>query len=297
MNLKSLGEFGLIKRIKNQIKTDSSVIQGIGDDCAVLKSSSRKYQLYTSDMIVEGVDFTEQDDRILVGRKALAICVSDMAACAGIPRHCLVSLGLSPKTKVEEVDRIYKGLNLIAREFKVNIVGGDISKAPKLTIDVSLLGEVEKKNLVLRSGARPGDIIFVTGSFGGSIKGKHLSFIPRLKEARYLVSNFKINSMIDASDGLRSDLGHILEESKVGAVIYEDLIPISPWAGSLKNAFCDGEDFELIFTVGLKDARKLKSSGREFIPIGEIVAEKFGVTLVDKKIKQKKIKFCGYTHF
>ena len=297
MNLKSLGEFGLIKRIKNQIKTDSSVIQGIGDDCAVLKSSSQKYQLYTSDMIVEGIDFTEQDDRILVGRKALAICVSDMAACAGIPRHCLVSLGLSPKTKVEEVDRIYKGLNLIAREFKVNIVGGDISKAPKLTIDVSLLGEVEKKNLVLRSGARPGDIIFVTGSFGGSIKGKHLSFIPRLKEARYLVSNFKINSMIDASDGLRSDLGHILEESKVGAVIYEDLIPISPWAGSLKNAFCDGEDFELIFTVGLKDARKLKSSGGEFIPIGEIVAEKFGVTLVDKKIKQKKIKFCGYTHF
>lgn len=297
MNLKSLGEFGLIKRIKNQIKTDSSVIQGIGDDCAVLKSSSRKYQLYTSDMIVEGVDFTEQDDRILVGRKALAICVSDMAACAGIPRHCLVSLGLSPKTKVEEVDRIYKGLNLIAREFKVNIVGGDISKAPKLTIDVSLLGDVEKKNLVLRSGARPGDIIFVTGSFGGSIKGKHLSFIPRLKEARYLVSNFKINSMIDASDGLRSDLGHILEESKVGAVIYEDLIPISPWAGSLKNAFCDGEDFELIFTVGLKDARKLKSSGRGFIPIGEIVAEKFGVTLVDKKIKQKKIKFCGYSHF
>jgi len=297
MNLKSLGEFGLIKRIKNQIKTDSSVIQGIGDDCAVLKSSSKKYQLYTSDMIVEGVDFTEQDDRILVGRKALAICVSDMAACAGIPRHCLVSLGLSPKTKVEEVDRIYKGLNLVAREFKVNIVGGDISKAPKLTIDVSLLGEVEKKNLVLRSGARPGDIIFVTGSFGGSIKGKHLSFIPRLKEARYLVSNFKINSMIDASDGLRSDLGHILEESKVGAVIYEDLIPISPWAGSLKNAFCDGEDFELIFTVGLKDARKLKSSGGEFIPIGEIVAEKFGVTLVDKKIKQKKIKFCGYTHF
>jgi thiamine-monophosphate kinase len=297
MNLKSLGEFGLIKRIKNQIKTDSSVIQGIGDDCAVLKSGSKKYQLYTSDMIVEGVDFTERDDRMLVGRKALAICVSDIAACAGIPRYCLVSLGLSPKTKVEEVDRIYKGLNLIAREFKVNIVGGDISKAPKLTIDVSLLGEVEKKNLVLRSGARSGDIIFVTGSFGGSIKGKHLRFIPRLKEARYLVSNFKINSMIDASDGLRCDLGHILEESKVGAVIYEDLVPVSPWAGSLKNAFCDGEDFELIFTVGLKDARKLKSSGREFIPIGEIVAQKFGVTLVDKKIKQKKIKLCGYTHF
>ena len=297
MKVDKIGEFGSIKRIKNQVPANSSVVKGIGDDCAVLKYTSTKFQLYTCDMIVEGVDFTPRDDRLLVGRKALAICVSDIAACGGIPRHCLVSLGLSPKTKVEEVDRIYKGLNLIAREFKVNIVGGDISKAPKLTIDVSLLGDVEKKNLVLRNGAKAGDVIFVTGSFGGSIKGKHLSFIPRLKEARYLVKNFKVNSMIDASDGLRQDLGHILEDSRVGAVIYEDLIPVSPWAKSLKNAFCDGEDFELIFTVSLKDARKLKSSNRGFIPIGEIVAKKFGLTLVDKKVKQKKIKFCGYTHF
>jgi thiamine-monophosphate kinase len=297
MNVKSLGEFGLIEKIKRGIRTDSSVIRGIGDDCAVLSFKAGKYQLYTCDMIVEGVDFTPRDDRMLVGRKALAVCVSDIAACGGIPRHGLVSLGLPPKTKVEDVDRIYKGLNLIAREFKVNIVGGDISKAPELTIDVSLLGDVEKKNLVLRSGALPGDIIFVTGSFGGSIKGKHLSFIPRLKEARYLVDNFKINSMIDASDGLRSDLGHILEDSRVGAVIYEDLIPVSPWVKKLKNAFCDGEDFELIFTAGLKDARKLKDSGMGFIPIGEIVAKRFGVTLVDKKIKQKKLKLCGYAHF
>jgi thiamine-monophosphate kinase len=297
MKVGKIGEFGLIKKIKNQVKTDSSVIKGIGDDCAVLKFTSNKYQLYTCDMIVEGVDFAPRDDRMLVGRKALAICVSDIAACGGIPCHGLVSLGLPLKTKVEEVDRIYKGLNQICREFKVNIVGGDISKTSKLTIDVSLLGEVEKKNLVLRSGARPGDIIFVSGSFGGSIKGKHLSFIPRLKEARYLVENFKVHSMIDASDGLRSDLGHILEESQAGAVIYEDLIPVSPWAKSLKNAFCDGEDFELIFTVSLKDARKLKNSNRGFIPIGEVVREKFGLTLVDKKVRQKKIKLCGYTHF
>ncbi len=297
MDLKSLGEFGLIRRIKDGISTDSSVVKGIGDDCAVLKSGAGKYQLYTCDMIVEGVDFTPRDDRMLVGRKALAVCLSDIAACGGLPRHCLISLGITLKTKVAEVDRIYKGLNLLAREFKVNIVGGDISKAPKLSIDVSLLGEVEKKKLVLRGGAKVKDIIFVTGTFGGSIRGKHLSFIPRLKEARYLVNNFKINSMIDASDGLRSDLGHILEDSRVGAVIYEDLIPISPWAGSLRNAFCDGEDFELIFTAGLKDARKLKSSGGRFTPIGEIVAGKFGLTLVDKKIQRKKIKLCGYAHF
>jgi thiamine-monophosphate kinase len=297
MNLKSLGEFGLIKRIKNQVKTNSSVIKGIGDDCAVLKFTSSKYQLYTCDMIVEGVDFTSRDDRMLVGRKALAICISDIAACGGVPRHGLVSLGMPSKTKLEDVDRIYKGLNLVSRQFGVNIVGGDISRAPKLTIDISLLGEVEKKNLVLRNGARTGDIIFVTGSFGGSLRGKHLSFVPRLKEARYLVENFKVHSMIDASDGLRQDLGHILEDSCCGAVIYEDLIPISPWAKSLKNAFCDGEDFELIFTVSLKDARGLKNLNKGFIPIGEVVREKFGLTLVDKKVIQKKIKLCGYAHF
>jgi len=297
MNIDKIGEFGLINRIKKQVKTDSSVVKGIGDDCAVLKFGQEKYLLYTCDMIVEGVDFTSRDDLMLVGRKALAVCLSDIASCGGTPGYALVSLGLPAKTRVNHVDSIYKGLNLIAKEFRANIVGGDISKAPKLTIDVSLLGSVEKKNLVLRSGAKIGDIIFVTGSFGGSIKGKHLSFIPRLKEARYLVKNFKVNAMIDVSDGLSLDLGHILQESKVGAVIYEDLIPVSPWAKGLKNAFCDGEDFELIFTLSLKDARRLKKTNSAFIPIGEIVSQKYGITLVDKKIKQKKIGLCGFTHF
>jgi thiamine-monophosphate kinase len=297
MLINKLGEFGLIERIKKQIKTDASVIRGIGDDCAVLAFSLSEFLLYTCDMIVEGVDFTSRDDRMLVGRKALAVCISDIAACGGIPQHALVSLGLPQGTRVKEIDSIYQGLKTVAQEFKVNIVGGDISKAPKLTIDVSLLGRVEKKNLVLRNGAQPGDIIFVTGTFGGSLKGKHLSFIPRLKESRYLVKNFKINSMIDASDGLLQDLGHILKESKVGAVLYEDLIPVSPWAKGLKNAFCDGEDFELVFTVSLKASRRLRDANKGFIPIGEIVPQGKGVTLVDRKIKQKKIKPCGFTHF
>ena len=297
MLIDKLGEFGLIDRIKKQVKTDSSVIRGIGDDCAVLAFSPSEFLLYTCDMIVEGVDFTSRDDRMLVGRKALAVCVSDIAACGGIPQHALVSLGLPPKTRVKDIDSIYKGLKVIAKEFKINIVGGDISKAPKLTIDVSLLGRVEKNSLVLRNGARPGDIIFVTGTFGGSLKGKHLTFIPRLKEARYLVRNFKVNSMIDASDGLSQDLGHILKESKVGAVLYEDLIPVSPWSKGVKNAFCDGEDFELIFTVSLKDSRRLKNANQGFFPIGEIVSRENGMTLVDRKLKQKKIRLCGFTHF
>jgi thiamine-monophosphate kinase len=297
MFISELGEFGLIKRIRKQVKTDASVIRGIGDDCAVLDYTGDKYLLYTCDMIVEGVDFTAKDDRALVGRKALAVCVSDIASCGGIPRHGLISLGLPAHTPVSDIDRIYKGLNSIAREFKVNIVGGDISKAPGLTIDVSLLGQVEKNKLVLRSKALPHDVIFVTGAFGGSIKGKHLSFIPRLKDARYLVKNYKVNSMIDVSDGLIQDLGHILEESKAGAVIYEDLIPVNPWAKGLKSALCDGEDFELIFTVSLKDSRKLKAANRGFTPIGEIVAGKYGLTMVDRDLKQKKVGLCGFNHF
>jgi len=297
MDIGKIGEFGLINRIKKHIRADATVVKGIGDDCAVIRSGPGKLQLYTCDMIVEGVDFTARDSRELAGRKALAVCVSDIAACGGVPRYALVSLGLPSRTQVKEVDNIYKGLNSVAREFGINIVGGDISKAPKLAIDVSLIGETRPEDLILRSGAKKGDIIFVTGSFGGSLRGKHLNFTPRLKESRYLTGHFKINSMIDVSDGLAQDLGHILEASKAGAVIYEDLVPQSPFSGGIKSALCDGEDFELVFTLSLKESRRLRKTGRPFTAIGEIVPGKYGLTMVDSNIRRKKIKFRGFNHF
>jgi thiamine-monophosphate kinase len=298
MRLKQIGEFGLIKRFRKKIKIDRSVIVGSGDDCAVLKFSASFDQLFTCDMIVEGVDFHKNTPLELVGRKALAVSVSDIAACGGIPRHAVVSLGLPRLMRLDQVDKLAKGIFNLARKLDINIVGGDISAAERLVIDVSMLGLVKKGNLCLRKGAQIGDIIMVTGEFGGSIKGKHLNFTPRLKEAQYLVSNFKVNAMIDVSDGLAADLGHILEQSQVGAVLYESLIPLSKEAQDTQDALCSGEEFELLFCVNRKQASKIiKSSKYRFRVIGEIMPRQFGVRLINYKNRYLRLVPKGYRHF
>jgi len=290
MYLKEIGEFGLIKRFQRRIKTDSSVFRGSGDDCAVLRLNKSSYQLFTCDMIVENVDFRKIDNLGAVGRKALAISISDIVACGGLPRHAVVSLGLPKDMQVNQVDLLAKGIFDLAKKYRINIVGGDISASTKLIIDVSMLGEVEKHKLCLRRGAKCGDIIMVTGSFGGSIKGKHLKFTPRLKEARFLVHNFKINSMIDVSDGLIQDLGHILEQSSAGAVLYEELIPLSKEAKGMEEALCSGEEFELLFTVSRGEANKIiKSAKYHFRVIGEIMPASFGLRLIDHKSRYSNI--------
>jgi thiamine-monophosphate kinase len=298
MRLSDLGEFGLIKRFQKKISLNSSVVKGSGDDCAVLKFNQSSYQLFTCDMIVEEVDFLKSADFKLVGRKALAISISDIAACGGVPKHAVVSLGLSRNMPVVQIDRLAKGLFDLAKEFNINIVGGDISASNKLIIDVSILGVVKKNKLCLRQGARAGDIIMVTGEFGGAIKGKHLKFIPRLKEAQFLVNNFKINAMIDVSDGLAADLGHILTQSSVGAVLYESLIPLSKQALGIEEALCSGEEFELLFTASRDQASKIiKSTQYRFKVIGEIMPESFGLRLINYKNKYSKLKSQGYRHF
>ena len=297
MLIAKLGEFGLIERFKKRIKTDASVVEGSGDDCAVLKYSKNFYQLFTCDMLVEGVDFRHQENPYLIGRKAIAVSASDIAACAGIPRYCIISIGLPAKASVGFTDKIFQGMLDLANIYKINLVGGDLSSAKSLVIDASMLGIVEKKNLVLRSGARTGDIIFVSGPLGGSIKGKHLKFSPRVKEARFLVKNFKINSMIDISDGLAQDLSHILNSSTVGALIYEALIPVSRDARNLSDALFMGEDFELLFTLSPKEAGRLLKRRLSFRPIGKILPPKFGLRLMDKQGKQKTLEPKGYRHF
>jgi len=299
MLLSKIGEFGLIDRFKKAIKLDSSVIKGSGDDCAVLELDKYKYQLFTCDMLIEGIDFDSCERPYLIGRKSLAVSISDIAACAGLPRYCLVSLGLPKKISVEFLDQLTRGMLEIAKKYKINVVGGDISRAAQLVIDISMLGIVEKKYLVLRSSAKIGDIIFVTGKLGGSIFGKHLRFIPRLKEARFLVENFKINSMIDISDGLIQDLGHILKQSNLGAVIYEELIPQDKQARNLHDALFMGEDFELLFTMSHTEAKRLLQQKRLtlFKPIGEIMDKKYGLRLMDKRGRLKIIKSGGFQHF
>ncbi|MFH1198992.1 MAG: thiamine-phosphate kinase [Candidatus Omnitrophota bacterium] len=298
MLLNKIGEFGLIERFKKHIKLDSSVVKGSGDDCAVIKFTQDKYMLMTCDMIVEGVDFTLKAKPELIGRKAVAISISDIAACGGTPRHCVIAMGIPKNMPVEIIERISQGMFDLAKVYKINIVGGDISRSENLVIDVSMIGEVEKRRLVLRSGAKKGDIIFVSGELGGSIRGKHLSFTPRLKEARVLVNKFKINSMIDISDGLTQDLMHILKESKKGAVIYEDLIPVSLDARGLEEALSMGEDFELLFSASKQEARKImKLKTHNFYAIGEILGQSLGFNIVDKVKRQKPLRPKGFRHF
>ena len=298
MRISDIGEFGLIKRFQKKISVNSSVVKGSGDDCAVLKFNKNSYQLFTCDMIVEGVDFLKNADFKLVGQKALAISISDIAACGGVPKHAVVALGLPKNMQMIQIDRLSKGLFDLAKKFNINIVGGDISASSKLIIDVSMLGVVKKNELCLRSGAKAGDIIMVTGEFGGAIKGKHLKFTPRLKEAQFLVHNFKINAMIDVSDGLAADLGHILQQSSVGAVLYESLIPLSKQALGTEEALCSGEEFELLFTASRDQASKIiKSAKYRFKVIGEVMPESFGLRIINYKNKYSSFKLKGYRHF
>lgn len=297
-NISKIGEFGLIDKVRKTFKMDSSVIKGPGDDCAVVAFDKQYYQLLSCDMIAEGVDFTRRDDPRLVGRKALAISVSDIAACAGIPRYCLVTLAMPKTTPAKYVDGLIRGMRLFAEEFDINIVGGDLSSAKQIIINTAMCGLVEKNKLVLRSGAKAGDIIFVTGSLGGSIRGRHLSFKPRVEEARFLAVNFKPTAMIDISDGLSQDLGHILKESGVGAVIYEDLVPVNKDSRGIEEALYMGEDFELLFTLPLERARKLEKQKPAFCkPIGEIFNKKYGFKMIDKFNRYKLIRPQGYRHF
>ena len=303
MKIKDIGELGVVGRISKKIKYSRSVVKGIGDDTAVIKWTGNKYLLYTCDMLIEDVHFLRRKARpFQIGWKALARNVSDIAAMGGMPKYALVSVGLDPDLPVSFADEIFDGINAVASKFKINIVGGDTVKSRKTVIDVSLIGEVEKRRLTLRSGAQEGDAIFVTGFLGGSLKGKHLDFMPRLEEARALVKSFKVNSMIDISDGLLLDLWRILRASKKGALIYEDLIPISKEAASFKRAVTDGEDFELLFTMSAREAGRFMKSylSKLEIPvslIGEVTSKQCGYRLIGNDWKEKKLEKKGYLHF
>lgn len=283
MNVSDLGEFGLIAKIRRYAPVTSSVVKGIGDDTAVLRHTKDKYLLFTTDMLVEGTHFTRRMGGAAIGHKALACSISDIAAMGGVPTHAVVSLGVAPKMPVRFVEDIYKGMGALAKRFGVSIVGGDTVRSNKIVINVALLGEVEKKYLVTRGGAKPGDWIFVTGTLGRSLAtGKHLNFTPRLKEARFLVKNFKPSAMMDISDGLAGDLNHILKASRVGALLWEEAVPRTKGT-TLQQALTDGEDFELLFTVREKQAVRLL---KFFFPIGEIIAD-----------TREQIHARSYTHF
>jgi len=303
MRIKDIGEVELIKRLSGSFRLDNSVIKGSGDDAAVLKWTDNKYLLFTCDMLLQDVHFNlSKATPFQIGWKALGRNISDIAAMGGIPRHTVISMAIDPELDVSVAEGICKGFKSMADRFGINIVGGDMAESKKLAIDVSMVGEVRKKNLVLRSTAKKGDVILVTGSLGGSMKGKHLNFIPRIRESQTIVNNFKVNSMIDISDGLALDLNRIITASNAGACIYEESIPLSRDARSPENGLYDGEDYELLFTMPAKEAEKLlKANFSRFMtrisPIGEVVDKKYGYKIVRENGREENLKVKGYLHF
>jgi thiamine-monophosphate kinase len=224
-----MNEFALIQRLTRSLPTNAAVVAGAGDDCAVLDLGvPDALILFKTDAVVEGIHFTRATPPEKIGRKALARCLSDIAAMAGTPSAALVTLGLPADFDAAWVAKIYAGLNTLAEQYQVAIVGGETTTNPeRLLISLALLGRVARGKQILRSGAKAGDAIFVTGELGGSLAGRHLDFEPRLAEARWLADHFHLHAMLDVSDGLAGDLRHILEAGQVGAEILKSALPIS----------------------------------------------------------------------
>lgn len=306
MRLSQLGEFGLIDLIARREPKLKSTLIGIGDDAAVLRMSNVKcqmsnYLLVTTDTFIENVHFKLKGTSFFaLGQKVMAANISDIAAMGGYPTHAVVTVGLPGKLSVEQVRQLYNGIDALAKKHKIDIVGGDTVASPKaVVISITLLGEVEKSFLLTRSGARAGDLILVTGDFGGpaSIKFRipHSALRIRLKEARNIGKSRRATSMIDSSDGLVRSVLELCKASRTGARIYDDLVPIAKGA-SLSQALYGGEEYELVFTAPKKNLPKLKKLAKLSV-VGEIVPCKFGVMLVDSYGRIKPPKSGGYEHF
>lgn len=229
-------EFELIRMLSHSLPANAATVVGAGDDCAVIDLGlPDRWVLFKTDAVVAGVHFTETSPPAKVGHKALGRCLSDVAAMAGTPVAALVTLALPPTFDPAWVAQLYDGLNATARRYEVAIVGGETTTCPeRILISVALLGTVSPHRCVRRTGAKPGDAIFVTGELGGSLAGRHLEFEPRLEEARWLANHFPIHAMLDLSDGLASDIRHLLAAGCCGAELLASAIPISRAARALE---------------------------------------------------------------
>jgi thiamine-monophosphate kinase len=308
-----VNEFELIARLTATLPSNASVIVGAGDDCAVLDVGIPDRELlFKTDAVVEGIHFEADAEPKKIGHKALARGLSDIAAMGGRPDSAVITLGLPPGRDPAWAEQVYDGMRTLARKYEVAIVGGETTTLPeRALISVALLGFVDKGRAVLRSGARPGDAVFVTGELGGALAGKHLDFEPRLAEAQWLTRHFDIHSMIDLSDGLAGDLRHVLCTSGVGAELLAKAIPISQAArvaakrshdnqSALTLALSQGEDFELLFTVASSDAVALLDRWTAAFPelrlgcIGKLSAEP-GIRLRDNT-GLRPLTLGGYAH-
>jgi len=314
MELREIGEFGLIKKISRDAKR-KAVLVGIGDDTAVIRDG-KEFILYTTDMMVEGDHFRKEwSPPEKIGRKAMASNISDIAAMGGMPEYALISISLSSDVSVEYVELIYKGIYEVADRYGVDVIGGDTTHGSLMVINVALTGRTDEEHLTLRGDAKPGDYILVSGPLGGSKAGlelllhgyqepekpieKHLDPRCRMDIAREI--SIYANAMIDVSDGLASEVCHICEESGIGMVVEKEKIPLDedtiraaeilgmdPYEFALNG----GEDYELVFTVPEENLEEVRDYGTI---VGRTGSRGMGIKIRDERgINELK---GGYVHF
>jgi thiamine-monophosphate kinase len=298
-----MGEFDYIRWIRENTPSAPGVVVGPRDDCAVLAPTGDRPLLVTTDMLLDGAHFRlDEHGPRRVGRKAMAVNLSDIAAMGGQPLAAFVSVGL-PRGKADVIaEELYRGMREMADHFDTPIAGGDTNTwTGGLAICVTLLGEPGPQGPILRRGAKPGDWLLVTGSLGGSILGKHLDFTPRVREALLLQQHAAIHAMIDISDGLAADASHLCEESSCGLNLWADQIPISDAArrlrdgkSALEHALGDGEDFELACAVDPADGERLLRTQ----PIPGITLSHVGVFIEECALflDGRRIEPSGYSH-
>ncbi|MFC1568433.1 thiamine-phosphate kinase [Candidatus Margulisiibacteriota bacterium] len=305
MKLSQLGEFGLIDQLTKLLGVSRKGARlGIGDDAAAIELKTKgSLLLITTDTLIENVHFKLKTTSFTdLGNKALAINISDVAAMGGVPAYALVTIGASKTVPVKNIRQIYKGVDKLARRHGIEVIGGDTVSSRDLIVSITLLGEVEKKYLLTRAGAKPGDLILVTGDFGGPAAAGYDSrkwkVESRTQEARMIAKSQIATAMIDSSDGLARSVLEICKASRVGAVIYEKEIPLARGA-NVQQGLHGGEEYELVFTAPAEAVKKIKKLlGKTPLSIvGDILLRKKGVNVLDLTGRVKALKNGGYEHF
>ncbi|MEO8205766.1 MAG: thiamine-phosphate kinase [Chthoniobacterales bacterium] len=293
MKLAALPEDEIIASLLKAVPFLRKAPAPVGDDCAAVPYKKHLLAIYKTDCVIEDIHFLAGHAPEKIGWKALCRVLSDFAAMAARPRYALITIAAPSDCELEVLQGIYRGIGRAARKYDVTIAGGETSRSPsKIFISVAGIGTVRKKRLLTRSGGKAGDVLFVTGRLGGSFQGRHLTFAPRLEEAHWLAKNFTIHSMMDLSDGLAADLPRLANASKLGFSVDLKRIPKMPGC-SLQKALCDGEDYELLFSMAPREADALEEAWPAAFP--KLKLHRIGTLLKDKKSRTEL--GSGFQHF
>ena len=293
MKLRRVGEDALIASLLRELPGSRKLI---GDDCAVVGfAGTENLLVLKTDCVVERIHFQTSTNPERVGWKAMMRPLSDFAAISALPQFALITLIVPATRSTSWVKKLYRGLNRAASRFGVAIVGGETSatRGPAV-ISVSVSGFVEKNRWISRSGGKRGDDLFVTGRLGGSLLEKHLRFVPRINESRWLTKNFHVHAMMDLSDGLGADLPRLAKASKLGFKIDKEALPLAPGA-KIDNAISDGEDYELLFAISPRHRARLEKSWRKKFP--KLLLTRIGSLTKRLNVSTTQLLPGGYLHF